>query len=84
MPTKRIKCIVCNRTFFEGQGVKLVLGGKELYFHSKSCALKFVKSMVLYLDQKDLEKAVTSTLKEFEQRLQELEERSKKRIEAIH
>jgi len=84
LPTKSIKCIVCNKTFFEGQGVKLVLGGRELYFHSKSCALKFFKSMVLYLDQKDLEKAVVSTLKEFEQRIKELEEKSKKHIEAIH
>jgi hypothetical protein len=40
--------------------------------------------MVLYLDQKDLEKAVVSTLKEFEQRIKELEEKSKKHIETIH
>ncbi len=83
LPTKSIRCIVCNRIFFEGQGIKLVLGGRELHFHSKSCALKFFKNMVLYLDQKDLEKAVASTVKEFEQRIKELEEKSKKNIESI-
>ncbi|MEM0026735.1 MAG: hypothetical protein QXT53_02895 [Ignisphaera sp.] len=81
MTTKKLRCMVCGRVFHDGQGVRIVVGGKELYFHSKTCALKFFKSMILYLDQKDLEKAVSATVKEFENRLKEVEERSRKRIE---
>jgi len=78
--SKKLKCIVCGRVFYEGQGVKLNLAGRELVFHSKTCALKFIRSLVLYLDQKDLENAVKQTIKEFEERLRELEELRKKRI----
>ncbi len=80
MASKKLKCIVCGRVFYEGQGVKLNLAGRELVFHSKTCALKFIRSLVLYLDQKDLENAVKQTIKEFEERLRELEELRKKRI----
>lgn len=73
----------CGRSFYEGQGIRLVVGGRELYFHSKSCALKFFKNLILYLDQKDLEKAVSAAIQEFENRLKELEEKSKKRIETL-
>ncbi|MDK6028039.1 hypothetical protein QPL79_01495 [Ignisphaera sp. 4213-co] len=83
MPTKKIRCVTCGRIFYEGQGVRITAGGKELHFHSKACALKFFKTMILYLDNKDLEKAVSATLQEFENRFKELEEKSKKRIEAL-
>ncbi len=52
-------------------------------FHSKTCALKFVRSLLLYLDQKDLENAVKLAVKEFEERLKELEEVRRKRIENL-
>lgn len=82
--TRKYECIVCGRIFYEGQGVKVGLGGKEISFHSKTCALKFFKSLVLYLDQKALEQAVKLTIKEFEERQREFKERTKKNIEKIH
>ena len=75
--------MVCGRVFYEGQGVKISAGGRELVFHSKTCALKFVRSLLLYLDQKDLENAVKLAVKEFEERLKELEEARRKRIENL-
>ncbi len=75
--------MVCGRVFYEGQGVKISAGGRELVFHSKTCALKFIRSLLLYLDQKDLENAVKLAVKEFEERLKELEEARKKRIENL-
>jgi len=75
--------LVCGRIFYEGQGVKISAGGRELVFHSKTCALKFVKSLLLYLDQKDLENAVKLAIREFEERLKELEEARRKRIENL-
>ena len=75
--------MVCGRIFYEGQGVKISAGGRELVFHSKTCALKFVKSLLLYLDQKDLENAVKLAIREFEERLKELEEARRKRIENL-
>lgn len=80
---RKLRCLVCGRVFYEGQGVKISAGGMQLVFHSKSCAIKFVRSMLLYLDPKDLENAVKLAVKEFEERLKELEELRKKRIESL-
>lgn len=75
--------MVCGRIFHEGQGIKLNLAGKEVYFHTKRCALRFFKSLILYLDQKALEQAVKHTVKEYEERLRDLKEKSKKDIEKL-
>ncbi|MEM0371570.1 MAG: hypothetical protein QXG46_04080 [Ignisphaera sp.] len=80
---KRYECIVCGRIFHEGQGVKLSLAGKEVNFHSKSCAIKFLKSLILYLDQKDLETATKLTIKEYEEKVKEIREKTKKKLEKI-
>ena len=80
---RKLRCVVCGRVFYEGQGVRIVAGGVELNFHSKSCALKFLKSMLLYIDQKELEKAAKTALREFEERLKELEEARRKNIEKL-
>lgn len=81
--TKRYECNVCGRIFCEGQGIKINLVGREVYFHTKKCALKFFKSLILYLDQKDLENATKLTLKEYEEKLKEVREKAKKRIEKL-
>ena len=83
MASRKLRCVVCGRVFYEGQGVKLSFGGVEVAFHSKSCALKFIKTMMLYIDGKELEKAARATLREFEERLRELEEASRKKIEEL-
>jgi hypothetical protein len=81
--SKKYECVVCGRIFPEGQGIKLSLGGKEVYFHSKRCALKFFKSLVLYIDQKALDQALKMTIKEYEERSREIREKTKKSIEKV-
>ncbi len=83
MGDKKIMCLVCGRIFYEGQGIKINIGGQELVFHSKSCTIKFFKSLVLYLDQKNLGDAVKMTIKEFEDRISEIREKTKKKLEAL-
>ncbi len=83
MGSKKLRCVVCGRVFHEGQGVKISVGGVEVTFHSKSCAIKFLRTMLLYIDGKELEKAVKAALREFEERLRELEESRRKKIEEL-
>lgn len=78
MSKNKLVCLVCGRAFHEGQGVRLSLAGKEVVFHSKSCALRFLRSLILYLDQKELEKARDMALREFEEKVKELREKRKK------
>lgn len=81
--SKKIECMVCGRIFYEGQGVRISVGGQDLVFHSKSCTIKFFRSLVLYLDQKNLEDAVKMVVKEFGDRLNEVRERRRKKIESV-
>lgn len=81
--SKKYECLVCGRIFPEGQGIKLSLAGKDVYFHSKRCALKFFKSLILYIDQKILEQAIRLAIREFEERLREVHEKTKKSLEKI-
>lgn len=80
MASRKLRCPVCGRVFYEGQGVRLNIAGREIVFHSKTCALKFVRSLLLYIDQKELEKALRMALREFEEKLRELEEMRSKKI----
>ncbi|MEM0152743.1 MAG: hypothetical protein QXJ56_04990 [Ignisphaera sp.] len=83
MGDKKFTCPICSRVFYEGQGIRITIGGQELTFHSKSCAIKFFKSLILYLDQKTLESAVKMTIKEFEERMNDVKEKRKKKLEAL-
>jgi hypothetical protein len=83
MGDKKIECLVCGRIFYEGQGVKISIGGQELVFHSKSCALKFFKNLILYLDQKSLESTVKMVVKELKDRIDEIKEKRKKQLESL-
>ncbi len=83
MPSRKIECIACGKIFYEGQGIRMNIAGREYSFHSKSCVLKFIKNLLLYLDPKDLENAVKLTEKEFIERLKELREQRRKNLEKI-
>lgn len=83
MGDRKLECPVCGRIFYEGQGVKINIGGQELVFHSKSCTIKFFRSLILYLDQKNLESAVKMAVKEFRDRIDEMRERRKKNLESL-
>ena len=52
----RIKCIMCGRIFPKGQGVLLNITGRELAFHSKKCALKFLTRFIEQLVVEDKDK----------------------------
>jgi len=81
--SKKHVCLVCGRVFHEGQGVKIAIGGREYMFHSKSCAIKFFRAFLLYLEPDVARKAAEETRKEFEEKLKQLQDLRKKRIEEL-
>ncbi|MCG2881358.1 MAG: hypothetical protein RXN29_01840 [Acidilobus sp.] len=71
----KYKCLVCGRTFYEGQGIVIRRGDLELAFHSARCAAKFLRLLV--------ERAEGDCIKSSSIRLsKELEEALSKRLEA--
>ncbi len=80
MARERLTCIVCGRKFPRGQGIVLNIGGVELDFHSKRCALKFLTSLLEHLDQDQLRRAVNETVREFEEARRLREEEKRKTI----
>jgi len=78
--TEKLECIVCGRKFPRGQGVVLVVAGKEYTFHSKRCALKFLRRVLEEIDEGILTKAFSNVAKEFAEELKELREKKAKKI----
>ncbi|MCD6324162.1 MAG: hypothetical protein J7L55_03545 [Desulfurococcales archaeon] len=76
----RYECVVCGRKFPKGQGVTLVVGGKEFHFHSKSCAIKFIKRVIEEIDQGELLRAFERVEKEFREELELRAEKTAKKI----
>lgn len=71
----KYKCLVCGRTFYEGQGIVIRRGDLELAFHSARCAVKFLRLLV--------ERAESDCVKSSSIRVsKELEEALSKRLEA--
>ncbi len=75
-----MECIVCGRKFYRGQGVRIEAAGIELVFHSKVCALRFVRSLLEHLEPDVLKKGVNETLTEFREARRKLEESRAKTI----
>ncbi len=80
MTSEKMVCIVCGRTFYKGQGVVIEAAGRKLIFHSKSCAIKFIRSLLTYLDPSDLGKAIDEAVKEFSERLEALKKAREKKL----
>ena len=80
MAGNRMRCIVCGRPFYKGQGVVITVGNRRLEFHSKSCALKFLRSLIERIDPDELRRAVEETIEEFEESLKAMKEASSKKI----
>lgn len=81
MVDDKLTCIVCGRTFYKGQGVEIVFSrGKSVFFHSKSCALKFVKVLLERLEPSVLERSYKIVLEEFEKLLEEKRKAYKKKL----
>ncbi|MGC9105885.1 MAG: hypothetical protein ACP5HQ_05650 [Thermoprotei archaeon] len=70
---EKFTCIVCGRTFYQGQGIVYSLKGTRLYFHSKACAYKFFKDLIEASDPDCL------NLKDVIKKYEELEEKRKER-----
>lgn len=77
---KKLECIVCGRVFYQGQGIVLDVGGYTLTFHSKSCAIKFFKTLLSRLTREEIENAVKEMLNEFSLKLSEQRKRSSKKL----
>lgn len=80
MPKKKNICVVCGRKFPEGQGVVIDVYGIKLIFHSKACALKFMRNMLQRIDENPLKQAVNNTIEEFSEKLKEHMKMKAKRL----
>jgi len=73
-------CIVCGRKFPEGQGITIEKAGLVLHFHSRRCAVKFLKLLVERLDDSTARKALGELLKELEEARKARAEKARKVI----
>jgi len=80
MVKERYECIVCGRKFPKGQGVVIDIGGKLYTFHSKSCALKFLRRAIEEIEPLYIIKAFDKISNEFKK---EREERQALRSKSI-
>jgi len=78
--SKKRECIVCGRKFPEGQGVLIDLGDTKLVFHSKSCALKFFKTLFLRIEYSLIRNYVNETIEEFRRKVNDERKRKAKKI----
>jgi len=80
MSKRKLICPICGRVFHEGQGVTIDFAGRPLIFHSKTCALKFIRLMITYIEPTTLRKAVDDTLKELNERLETIRKMKEKKL----
>lgn len=79
MSNKQV-CIICDRVFHKDQGVILTIAGRLLAFHSKSCALKFIKALLENVESEYLKTPLDKTLKQINERKKALKEKRVKKI----
>ncbi|RLG89185.1 MAG: hypothetical protein DRO15_01130 [Thermoprotei archaeon] len=80
MGREKLICPVCGKPFYKGQGVIIDFSGRVLIFHSKNCAIKFIRSFITYVDPSEVRKATNETLKEFSERLEALKKIREKKL----
>ncbi|BFH74351.1 hypothetical protein SJAV_22950 [Sulfurisphaera javensis] len=73
-------CIVCGRMFPEGQGIKLSIQGNEYYFHSKDCAYKFLREVILTADSDCISSVIKDIKRKYDDLTKKKKEASKKVI----
>lgn len=78
--SEKLVCVACGRKFSVGQGVSMNFGGNTYSFHSKTCALKFVKKVLESLEPSELEKVAGKVADEYSKILKEKAERTAKKI----
>lgn len=75
----KYRCVVCGKTFPEGQGVIVKHGDLLLTFHKSKCACKFFKHLLESTPYSEIGKYVKNTIEFFERKLEkEIETRTKK------
>jgi len=78
--TEKMACIVCGRKFPRGQGVVFIIDNREYAFHSKKCAMKFIRKVIEELDKSVLKPVFDRVASEFEKELELAKERTTKKI----
>ena len=76
----KFECIVCGKKFPQGQGVIISIGTRNYYFHSKRCALKFIRRALEEFDKDQLIQVFEKITKEFREERKSREELRKKVI----
>lgn len=77
---RKYVCNVCGRTFPEGQGILLEIHGNKLYFHSKACAYKFLREVVLESDSNCIDSSVKKIKKKFDEIIELIGKKAEKKI----
>jgi len=77
---EKLVCVVCGRKFSVGQGVLISFGRSTYNFHSKACALKFVKKVLESLEPSELERVADRVAEEYSKILKEKADRVAKKI----
>ncbi len=75
-----MKCMYCGRTFFKGQGVVVQIADEKFYFHSKKCALEFMKRLMERIPAEVSLPAAKSLQRELQEAIKKREEESKKKF----
>ncbi len=73
-------CVVCGRKFPEGQGITLNFGGEVMRFHSKACAIKFIRRFLEELDPGASSSVARKVADAFAEELKVREEARKKKL----
>ncbi len=71
MVKERYECIVCGRKFPKGQGIVISIGEKLYTFHSKGCALKFLRRVIEEIELSHVIKAFEKVSDEFKKEQEE-------------
>lgn len=72
--------MVCGRRFYEGQGIILSISSKRLYFHSKSCAYKFLKNIIENISSDCIGDSIDIVIKNFREKIESKSKETQKKI----
>ena len=64
------RCSVCGKVFPEGQGIVMRFRDRDLFFHKRTCAVKFLRELIPLLQQ-DCSSSVERVLKSFSKAIEE-------------
>ncbi|AWR95029.1 hypothetical protein [Acidianus brierleyi] len=71
-------CLVCGKSFTEGQGIILTIADRKLEFHSKSCAYKFLKEVIMNSEKDCISSPLKDVYKKYSDLLDKREKIEKK------